>query len=164
MSDVHMFLKIEGARQGPIRGESVDTLHSNEIEVVGWSWGMDSDGDWYQNKNSKDGGRTTIHELVITKRVDSASTALMSALRNNEPIKKAVLTVCKASGATALEYFTITIERARVTSHRIMGAGSPELNEDVRFAFQKVMVEYRAQGISGSSRGTNTFETEILKT
>lgn len=164
MSDVHMFLKIEGARQGPIRGESSDTLHTNEIEVVGWSWGMDCDGDWYQNKNSKDGGRTTIHELAITKRVDSASTALMSALRNNEPIKKAVLTVCKVSGGAALEYFTITIEKARVISHRIMGVGSPELNEDVRFSFQKVMVEYRIQGVTGSSRGTTTFETEIIKT
>lgn len=163
MSNSDMFLKIEGARQGPIRGESSDALHAGEIEISGWSWGMDCEGDWYQNKSGKDGGRTTIHELVVSKRVDTASTALMSALRNNEPLKKVVLTVRKAAGAQALEYFTITLERARVTSHRMSGAGSPELTEDVRFAFQKVMVEYRTQAGSGSNKGTNTFETEIAK-
>ena len=48
------------------------------------------------------------------KRVDSASTALMAAMRNNELIKKAVLTVRKAA-ATPLEYFKITIQNGRIT-------------------------------------------------
>ena len=55
--------------------------------------------------------------------MDSATTALMSALRNNELVKKAVLTVRKVDGEEALDYFIITIEKARLTHHRVVGGG-----------------------------------------
>ena len=99
-----MFLKIDGAKQGPIKGETADQRHAGEIDVVSWSWGMDSPSDAFGNAVA----RTAFDQLHIVKRVDSATTALMSALRNNELIKKAVLTVRKAGGADALAYFTIT--------------------------------------------------------
>jgi type VI protein secretion system component Hcp len=35
-----MFLSVKGAKSGPIKGESQDTAHPDEIEVLGWSWGM----------------------------------------------------------------------------------------------------------------------------
>ena len=65
-------------------------------------------------------GKATINDLRIVKRVDSASTALMLALRTNEPIQKAVLTLRKA-GKSQLEYLKITIEQGRVTSLTIDG-------------------------------------------
>ena len=34
-----MFLKIDGTKQGPIKGESVDARHAGEIDVISWSWG-----------------------------------------------------------------------------------------------------------------------------
>ena len=60
-------------------------------------------------------GKATIRELKIVKQVDKASTALMGALRTNEVIKEAVLTLRKA-GKTPLEYLKITIEQGRVMS------------------------------------------------
>ena len=44
-----MFLKIDGTKQGPIKGESVDTRHAGEIDVVSWSWGMSSPSDAFGN-------------------------------------------------------------------------------------------------------------------
>ena len=121
MAICDMFLKVESARQGPIKGESGDSKHAGEIEVIAWSWGMECEGDWYQNKASREGGRTTIHELQITKRVDTASTGLMAALRRNDPIKKAVLSVRKASGETGLDYYwhkdAPEWQRARFRTH-----------------------------------------------
>src|SRR5512146_2262339 len=90
-----MFLKIESARQGAIKGEAQDENHKDEIDVVNWSWGMEA-------KTALSGGgaspKATLSELSIVKQVDSASTGLMSAMRNNELISKAVLTVRKAGG------------------------------------------------------------------
>ena len=60
-------------------------------------------------------GKAIVRELKIVKRVDSASTPLMSALRTNEMITKAVLTLRKA-GKTQLEFLKITIEQGRVTA------------------------------------------------
>lgn len=155
-----MFLKIDGAKQGPIRGESSDPKHLGEIEVMSWSWGMQAPGDPFAAATA----RTSFDLLHVTKRVDSATTALMSALRFNEMVKKVVLTVRKSGGVEALEYLTITLERARVVQHQVgggQGSDSAELSESFALSFQKVMVEYAPQGRTGSGRGTTTFQTEI---
>ena len=34
-----MFLKIDGSRQGAIKGEARDAGHKDEIDVLGWTWG-----------------------------------------------------------------------------------------------------------------------------
>ena len=155
-----MFLKIDGTKQGPIKGESVDTRHAGEIDVISWSWGMNSPSDAFGNATA----RTSFDQLRIVKGVDCASTALMSALRNNELVKKAVLTVRKSGGPDALDYLMITIEKARLTHHQVgggAGADSSVLTEEFAFSFQKIKVEYVPQGKTGGGRGTLTFETEI---
>ncbi len=160
MSKADMFLKVDGAKQGQIKGESAEAGHIDEIELVGWDWGMDGNATAFGASTA----RTTLKELVVRKRVDSASTGLMSALRNNEVIKKAVLTVRKAGGISPVSFLSITIEKARIVSHRLGSAvdGSPELIEETRLAFFKVQVEYRPQDATGAAKGTHTFETEVL--
>ena len=93
-----MFLKIETAKQGAIKGESQDGAHKNEIDVVSWSWGMQAHTSLGAAGNAP---KATVSELDILKRVDSASTALMSALRNNDLVKKAILIVHKVRSEPA---------------------------------------------------------------
>lgn len=159
MSQGDMFLKIEGARQGPIKGDSSDAQHPGEIVVLGWDWGMDVSAAAFGSATA----RTTLKELVVRKGVDSASTALMSALRSNEALKKVTLTVRKADGARSLDYLKIVIEKARVMSHTIgsIEDGSPVLREELRIAFFKVNVQYQLQLAGGGAGGATTFETEI---
>lgn len=159
MAKADMYLKVEGTKQGPIKGESQDAKHTDEIEVVGWSWGMDGNATAFGSTTA----RTTMQELIVRKRVDSASTGLMSALRSNEIIKKATLSVHKAGGMAPIPYLTITIEKARILSHRLRNEtdGAPELVEEIRLAFFKVQVEYRAQDLAGVGKGVNTFEAEV---
>lgn len=159
MSLGDMFLKIEGTRQGPIKGDSSDPGHIDEIDVLGWSWGMDVSAASFGASTA----RTTLQELVVRKRVDRATTALMSALRANEPLKKVTLSVRKAGGAAPVDYFKIVIERARIMSHTVGSSadGDPELHEELRIAFFKVQVQYQPQSASGGSGGATTFETEI---
>jgi len=126
-----MFLMVKGAKHGLIKGESQDAQHKGEIEVLSWSWGM-------QGKASLGGGAATgkaaMHDLKITKRVDSASTALMLALRTNEPIQKAVLTLRKA-GKAQLEYMKVTIEQGRVMSLTIDGGDNTGTSDSFVLAF-----------------------------
>ena len=151
-----MFLKVETARQGAIKGESRDSAHANEIDVLGWGWGLRA-----QTSMSAAGDSTkaTLEELEITKRVDSASTALMAAARNNDLIKKATLTVRKAGG-DALAYLKITIQDARITALDVESSDT-ELVERLTLAFKKINVEYTPQGDDGRPRGSMVFETEI---
>jgi type VI secretion system secreted protein Hcp len=151
-----MFLSVKGAKAGAIKGESQDSAHLNEIDVISWSWGM-------QARTSLGGGVATgkavIRELKVLKRIDSASTPLMSALRHNELISKAVLTVRK-SGKSPLEYLKITIEQGRVIALTIEAgdrANSSDVFENVSFSFNKITVEYVPQGKDGQGGGSMMF-------
>jgi type VI secretion system secreted protein Hcp len=151
-----MFLMVKGAKHGLIKGESPDDQHKGEIEVLSWSWGM-------QGRPTLGGGvatgKATMHDLKVVKRVDSASTALMQALRTNEAIQKAVLTLRKA-GKSQLEYLKITIEQGRVTALTVDAgdlSGSPDMVERVSFSFNKIEVEYVPQGKDGLPQGGMTF-------
>ena len=151
-----MFLMVKGAKCGLIKGEAQDDVHKGEIEVLSWSWGM-------QAKSSLGGGvasgKASVRELKVVKKIDSASTALMSALRSNEPIQKAVLTLRKA-GKSQLEFFKVTIEQGRVTSFDVEGgdaSGGTDVLENVSFSFNKISVEYVPQGKDGQPMGGTTY-------
>ena len=155
-----MFLMVKGARTGVIKGEAQDEKHKAEIDVLSWSWGM-------QAKVSLGGGaatgKATVHELKIVKKIDSATTPLMSALRNNEQIQKAVLTVRKA-GKSQLEFFKISIENGRVISHSVLGGdeqGGHGVLERVSFSFNKISVEYTPQAKDGSGLGSMEFNDQF---
>ena len=155
-----IFLSVKGARSGVIKGESQDALHAKEIDVVSWSWGM-------QARPALGGGtasgKAMVHELKVVKRVDSASTPLMSALRSNEMITKAVLTQRKA-GKTALEFLKVTIEQGRVTGLTIEAGdkeGSPDLFEHLSFSFNKITVEYTPQGTDGQAMGSMLYTDQF---
>jgi type VI secretion system secreted protein Hcp len=152
-----MFFKVKGAKHGQINGEAMDDKHKGEIEVLSWSWGM-------QGKSSLGGGqasgKATMRELRIVKKVDKASTALMSALRTNEVIKEGILTLRK-TGTSKVEYFKITIQDGRVMALDVEAGddeGSSTLLERVSFSFNKISVEYTPQGGDGMPQGTTTFE------
>jgi type VI secretion system secreted protein Hcp len=154
-----MFLSVSGAKSGQVAGEAQDQKHKNEIEVLAWSWGM-------QGKSALGGGqatgKSTMRELRITKRLDKSSTALMSALRSNEVIKKAVLTLRKI-GKTPIEYLIITIEDGRVMAVDLEAgdaSNAPTLLERVSFSFNKISVQYTPQGPDGQPLGGTTFEDD----
>ena len=153
-----MFLKVTTARQGAIKGESNDGKHEGEIDVLSWSWGMNV----RSSLSTSGAGRATMNELHVHKSVDSASVALMSALRNNDVIKKAVLTVRKA-GKIQHEYFKITIEDGRITNMDVATADDepiPRISEKLSFSYQKISIEYVPQGPDGQPRGGMQFATE----
>jgi type VI secretion system secreted protein Hcp len=154
-----MFLKVKGAKHGDITGEAQDQKHKNEIEVLAWSWGM-------QGKSSLGGGgasgKATMRELRITKRIDKSSTALMSALRSNEVIKEATLTLRKI-GKTPLEYLKIKIEDGRIMAIDLDAgdvSGASSLLERVSLSFNKISIEYTPQGADGLPQGSTSFEDE----
>lgn len=158
-----MFLKVEGSVGGVIKGESQDDQHADEIDILEWSWGMQTHAGISAAGPS---GRATLKELNVVKLADSASTALMKALRNNEVIKRAVLSVRKA-GKGQIDYLKVTIENARITSLDIGTLDDelgPKISEKLSFAFHKIAVDYVPQGEDGQPRGGMTFATETNPT
>lgn len=148
-----MFLDVEG-----VTGEAHDSKYAGKIDVIAWSWGMRAQTG---AGSAGDSAKTTLNELEVRKRVDKASTALMSLMRNNAPISKATLTVRKAGG-NQLEYFSVKIEDGRITSYDVHSNG-PELMERLTIAFRKIIVQYTPQHHTGQGTGASTFGTTVDK-
>jgi len=146
-----MFLKVQG-----VTGEASDPTHKGEINIVSWSWGMDSPREAITGLAK---GRVVVSELNIVKRVDQSSATLMSFLRNNKVVPLAQLTVRKA-GDEPFEYFKIEMENVKVTSLKAE-SDDDELVEHLSLGFSKVRVTYTPQGkTGGSGGGANVFETD----
>ena len=150
-----MFLQLESQRAGVIKGESVDAQHPDEIQVTHWSWGMTGSPVMGAAGTAV---KTALSELRIHNRADSATTALMSVMRNNDQVKKAVLSMRKAAG-TAIDYMVVTVQNARITSYAIDGAmeESPDVNEVFTLAFQSIDITYYPQDAKGARKGGTTF-------
>ncbi|WP_157314518.1 type VI secretion system tube protein Hcp [Chitinibacter sp. GC72] len=142
-----MFLKIDG-----IEGESLDSTHTNEIELLTLDWGM-SQGASMHAGTGGGAGKVSVDDLVFTHSVDKASPILMQVCMSGKHIPKAVLTVRKA-GEKPLEFYKVTMTDVMVTNVQPSGSNNGGgLIETVGLAFSKVKIEYQPQGADGSAKG-----------
>ena len=160
MARCDMFFKATGQRTGEIVGESSDKRLPNQIDIVDWSWGMSAPSAVGGSRT----GRTLMSELKLVKRVDKASTALMSVMKNNELLSTAVLSVRKAGGQAPLPYYVMTLTDARIFAYEIQSdvneSGGPVLTEHLSLAFKAVTIDYTVQSESGASLGASSFTGE----
>src|SRR5687767_7717751 len=72
------FMKIEPQAGQPLPGESAVAGHSNEIDVLAYSWGVSNSGST-QSGSGAGAGRANIQDLSFTKFVDGISPTLFIA-------------------------------------------------------------------------------------
>lgn len=152
---VDMFLELDG-----IKGESVDSKHKEKVDILAWSWGLSNSGTFHSGSGGGS-GKANFQDLSITKYVDKASTALMSACAKGTHIKSAKIIVRKA-GDKPLEYLTITLTSVLVSSLSTGGSdGEERLTENVSLNFAKVDVEYKIQDEKGGGKAGGNFTYDI---
>jgi len=152
-----MFLKATGQRSGEIVGESIDDHFRGQIDVESWSWGMSAPSAVSGQRT----GRVQLGELRIVKRVDKASTSLMTVMSTNEVMSNVVLTVRKSDGNRTTPYFFIKLTQARISGYSVSSSfgsgGMPVLTEDLALSFKSVTIDYVAL-VSGTGSGaTSSF-------
>lgn len=154
---VDMFLKMTG-----IDGESQDNEHTDEIDVLAWSWGMSQAGTTHMGGGGG-AGKVNVQDLSVTKYVDKASPNLMLYCCNGKHIEEMILTVRKA-GENALEYIKITMKNGLVSSVSTGGSGGEDrLTENVSLNFAEVKVEYTPQKADGSGDAAIEMAWDIAK-
>jgi len=154
---VDMFLKID-----PIKGESRDKGHKEEIDVLAWSWGMSQSGTTHTGGGGG-AGKVNVQDLSVTKYVDKASCDLMLACCNGKHFDKAKLIVRKA-GEQPVEYITINMEEVMVTAISTGGSGGEDrLTENVTLNFAKVQVEYKEQDSKGAGKPAGNMTWNIAE-
>ena len=146
---VDQFIKFDG-----IEGESKDSKHKNEVDVLSWSWGATQSGSFHV-AGGGGSGKVNVQDLSFTKYVDKSSTNLFLKCCDGKHIPNAVLTVRKA-GESPVEFLKITMEPILVTSVSGGGSGGEDLiTENITLNFAKVKIEYTEQNADGSAGATD---------
>jgi type VI secretion system secreted protein Hcp len=153
-----IFLHVQTRRAGKIKGEAATPQHKDDIVVSSWNWGLSASSAIGSGQAT---ARRSYKRLVVFKAIDSASTALMSALSTNDEVKEAKLAMRKA-GEEQVDYFRIVLGGARVTALDLTVDDQGTPVERVEFSFTKVEVEYRRQEHSGQGGASSSFVDELL--
>lgn len=144
---IDMFLKL-----GDIKGESKDSKHKDEIDVLAWSWGMSQSGTTHAGGGGGS-GKVNVQDISVTKYVDSSSNALIMSACKGTHHKEATLTVRKA-GDKPLEYIIIKMKEVIITSVSTGGSGGEDrLTENVSLNFAEFEYAYQPQKTDGSADG-----------
>jgi type VI secretion system secreted protein Hcp len=153
-----IFLKING-----IDGESEDSAHKDEIEVLSWSWGVSQQSSMHAGSGGG-AGRATVNDLVFAHLIDRATPNLTQYCLTGKHIDEAKLVVRKAGG-TPLEYIKFTMTDVIVTAVNPSGVSESQQRplESVSLSFAKLTQEYVVQNAQGGSGGAITATFDIKK-
>lgn len=146
MSAFDCFLEIDG-----ITGESQDSGHRGEIDVLSFSW-AESQVAPVQSGLGAGVGKVHAQDLEVTARTSQASPQLMVACASGRHIARARLT-CRASGVVDAEFLVMTLSKVLVSSYRVAGmAGSVGAlpTDQIALNFREIEIEYRPRRPDGA--------------
>lgn len=152
---VDMFLELD-----KIKGESRDTAHKDDIDILAWSWGVSQGGSTHLGSGSGV-GKANFQDISVTKYVDKASVTLMEHVATGDHIAKAKLVVRKAGGKP-LEYIVIELKQVLVTSYSTGGSGGESLlTENITLNFAEIKITYVPQKADGTGSAKIDFGFSI---
>ncbi|SAL06706.1 Hcp1 family type VI secretion system effector [Caballeronia calidae] len=144
---VDMFLKL-----GDIKGESQAVGHTDEIEVLSWSWGCSQTGTTHSGTGGGT-GTASVQDLTISKYVDKSSPTIVQSCCQGVHMPEAVLTLRKAGGNDPVEYLKITLKEVLISRHSVGSGGGDQIAENVTLNFAQFCVEYQPQDNNGAKKG-----------
>jgi type VI secretion system secreted protein Hcp len=148
------------AKIGNIKGESLDSKHKGEVELLSWSWGVAQSGTMAHGGGGGE-GKASFHDFNFTHHIDKASPVLLKACATGEHIKEATITVRKA-GKGQQEFLIIKMNDVIITSVDLSGTGeAPASAAHVALQFAKVDLEYKPQKADGSLDAGLHFKYDI---
>ena len=155
MALADIFLKLDA-----VDGESKDSKHKGEIDILSFSWGVTQAGIGGFGGGSG-AGKASFADLTVVKRADKSSTILAQKCTKGDHIKTGLLTVRKAGG-TQEEYYTIKLGEILISSFQNAGSGEDAIPiENVSLNFSKIEFNYKEQKDDGSLGGGTPFKYDI---
>jgi type VI secretion system secreted protein Hcp len=143
------FLKIDG-----IDGESQDSKHKGEIEILSFAGGLHN-----QSQAAGSGGhgkgKVSFQDIQIVKHMDKSSPKLMLACASGQHIKKMTLT-CRKAGGDQQQFLSYILSDVLVSSYQtgVHGEGDNLIPTDqFSLNFSKIEYEVKEQKPDGTVGG-----------
>jgi type VI secretion system secreted protein Hcp len=157
MSTFDCFLEIDG-----ITGESQDSGHPDEIDVLRFGWG-ESQHAPVQSGLGAGVGQVRVEDLEVTAVSSKASPRLMVACASGRHIATARLT-CRMPRLVDAQFLVITLSNVRVSRYHVAGAagvGGALPTDEIGLNFRDIKIEYRARRPDGTWESAVTGEWNV---
>lgn len=150
-----IFIKFDG-----IKGESQDSTHKGEIEILDWNWSVSQTSNMHSGSGGG-AGKCTVENLNFEHYIDRSTPNLLQYCLTGKHIPEAVLTVRKAGGSP-LEYLRITLQEIIVTRINPVYLNTMRVpRETVSLTFSKIKMDYVLQNTEGNAAGTLSMGYDI---
>jgi type VI secretion system secreted protein Hcp len=141
------------AKIGDIKGESFDSQHKDEIDVLSYSWGVSQTGTMAFGGGAG-AGKAQFNDFNFTTNVSKASPMLFLACASGQHIKNATITVRKAGNDSKQDYLILKMTDVMISSYQASGASTQDRpTESVSMAYAKIEFTYKPQNSDGSLGG-----------
>ena len=145
---LEFFLELNG-----IRGESLDPVHKEQIEVLAWSWGASNSGTTHMGSTGGT-GKANFQDISLTKWIDKSTPLLMQNLANSKHITTGKLYVNSGTDK-GTDFLIIEMTDILVTSQSMGGSGGEaRLTENITLNFAAFKLTYQQLDSAGSPIGS----------
>jgi type VI secretion system secreted protein Hcp len=145
MAAFDYFLKIDG-----ITGESTDSKHKGEIEVLSWSWG-ESHPAPPGGGGGGGAGKVEMTDFHVSANFTKASPQLLLACASGKHFKNAVLAGRRGGAKGQGDFLTFSLTDVLVSSFQTGGTTAEAPLDSVSLNFAKIEVTYKEQTAKGGA-------------
>ncbi len=138
-----------------IEGESTDSKHKGEIELLSWSvGGTQSTSASTSGTGGGGSGKVSMQDFHFSCVHSKASPKLLLAMCNGEHFKSAKVT-CRKAGKDQQEYLTVKLTEVVVSGYQATGGSNNQPGVDqVSLDFAKIEWDYKEQKPDGTLGGS----------
>jgi type VI secretion system secreted protein Hcp len=140
----NMYLQVAG-----VPGESVAAAHKGEIELLKFSFGVNTQIATSGGGGGAMAGKPMAQPLKVLKRVDASSVGLFMTCATGKHLPQVRLSVARAGAG---DFLIIVLSDVMVTSCATTGeAAEPVPTEEIAFHYSKITWEYKPQLATGQA-------------
>ncbi len=159
---VNFFLKLETPE---IKGESSDSDHKDEIQVLSWSHSFNQPTS--PTRSSAGGGtveQANHADFSFTKYIDASTDDLLKQCWSGKSISKGTFTAYRADGDNKpVKYLEITMENIIVSNFSVSGGSGDIPVENVSLSYGKVQYSYIPQKKDdGTAEGAQPVKHDLI--
>ena len=154
---VDYFLKLDG-----IQGESADSAHKDEIQIMSWSWGATQVSS-VSGTGGSGAGKADLSDFSIMAHFDRSTPKFFKSICAGQHIKTGTMSAIK-SGAERKPYLKVDFKELFVSSLQI-SASSEIPSVSIGFTYNEIKIDYSSQNEQGNlaSTGPVTFNLKENK-
>jgi len=155
--NIFAFLYLEPDQGTPIKGEAQDCYHTDEIQVLTYSFGV-SNPDAGKAGAGKEKSKSEVDKVVLSTVFSKASPQLFLSSARGDKFKCATISVRKLGPQDKwdADYHQVQLCDVYITRYSLKAGDSVRPTEELTLGFQTIDISYRQQDEKGNL-GPNAF-------